>query len=193
MAGVTNSPDYPTTPGAVMPVYRAQGDDVSPLQSLYYCTGDFVLNVPTSTGYLTKVSADGTALIFSTFAGGSKADLISGFRLSGDESIYVTGHVTSPDFPGLDTPAQCFPATFAAQLSADGSAISRTYIVGNALTGPSVFDARGRLLIASAQSGLNDVDPNAPHGAIACVLDAANLGLVQTSRPANYYPFSVGT
>ncbi len=48
---------------------------------------------------LTKLNADGTALLWSTFIGGSGSDLGWGFTMDADENIYIVGQTTSADFP----------------------------------------------------------------------------------------------
>jgi len=50
-------------------------------------------------GYVTKFSKNGDSLIFSTFLGGSKSDLIQSMVLDDSNYVYITGQTSSPDFP----------------------------------------------------------------------------------------------
>jgi Beta-propeller repeat len=49
--------------------------------------------------YVTKVRADGSALDYSTFLGGSSWDEGLGIATDGSSSAYVTGNVQSPNYP----------------------------------------------------------------------------------------------
>lgn len=81
ITGVTNSPDFKIA---------------NPLQS--------TLN-GTQNAFISKLNSDGTALVFSTYLGGSGSDAGLGLAIDGDANIYVTGRTTSPDFP-LQFPTQ---------------------------------------------------------------------------------------
>ena len=50
-------------------------------------------------GFVTKFSSKGDSLIFSTFLGGSNADLIQSIELDDSNYVFVTGQTNSPDFP----------------------------------------------------------------------------------------------
>ncbi|MCK7474169.1 MAG: hypothetical protein MZV49_12970 [Rhodopseudomonas palustris] len=57
-------------------------------------------------GYLTQLSADGTALVFSTFIGGSVFDMVYAITLDETGAIYLAGRTTSSNFlrqPGHTT------------------------------------------------------------------------------------------
>jgi hypothetical protein len=114
VAGNTNSPDYPTTPNAIEPHYIANAPPPPPQTCLLNC-----VVLPPASGYLTKLNATGTGLIYSTYFSGTQTDTISfaGFPAN---AIYLAGSAGSIDLPGLG-PAQCVPAlpqTYAALLSA---------------------------------------------------------------------------
>lgn len=53
----------------------------------------------TSDAFVTKISFDGTALVFSTFLGGGNADLGSGIALDGSSNLFITGETASANFP----------------------------------------------------------------------------------------------
>ena len=113
VTGFTQSTDFPTA---------------NPLQS-HYAGGRF-------DGFVSRLSADGRALIFSTYIGGSSDDISGDIALdpnTGD--ILVTGGTYSTDFPTVN-PLQPHNAgdwdMFVARLSADGSALLySTYLGGS--------------------------------------------------------------
>jgi uncharacterized protein (TIGR03437 family) len=82
----------------------SQGNAV--LAGILYST-DFPLTVPASSppslsksdGFLAKLSADGTHLLFSTSLGASKAVTIQALTLDSSGAIYITGQSNSADFP----------------------------------------------------------------------------------------------
>ena len=81
ITGGTQSPDFPTSPGAFQLVNKA--------------------TIPDSigTGFITKLNPSGTALVYSTFLGGSKTDSASAIAVDSAGSAFVTGYAASPDFP----------------------------------------------------------------------------------------------
>jgi hypothetical protein len=133
VAGTTNSPDYPTTPGAYQPEYSGN------LSSQLLV---FTLSPPASVGYVTKLNATGTGLLWSTLFGGSGGqipnsfivgDSIAGMAIDASSNILVAGFANSPDLPGLwNTPVASRPVAanessgsgFVARLSADGGTLS---------------------------------------------------------------------
>jgi hypothetical protein len=49
--------------------------------------------------FITKINSEGSAILFSTFLGGSLHDTGSGIAVGSDSSIYVAGTTESKDFP----------------------------------------------------------------------------------------------
>ncbi len=76
VAGETNSADFPVT-GAYQAVH-----------------GGF-----TSDGFVTKLNAAGSALVYSTYLGGERWDAASGVAADAAGNAYVTGQTTSLQFP----------------------------------------------------------------------------------------------
>lgn len=74
--------------------------------------------------FVAKLSADGSKLIYSTYFGGSDADVGYGIAVDAAGSAYITGDTRSADFP-LAKPLQAklggAADVFIAKLSADGS------------------------------------------------------------------------
>jgi len=69
--------DFPTTPGAFQPTYGGGNSD----------------------GFVTKFNPTGSALVYSSYLGGSGADHVSGVALDPSGNAYVTGSTTSANFP----------------------------------------------------------------------------------------------
>jgi hypothetical protein len=85
--------------------------------------------------FVTKINAAGSALVYSTYLGGSGADFSDGIALDGAGNAYVTGETTSTNFPTTN-PIQSnfggFVDVFVTKISADGSAkVYSTYLGGS--------------------------------------------------------------
>ena len=109
VAGKTGSDDFPTqTP--------YQGDKGS------------------DDAFVTKLNADGSALVYSTYLGGADNDYGYGIAVDGSGCAYVTGETSSADFP-TQTPYQSDQFSndaFVTKLNADGSAlVYSTYLGGS--------------------------------------------------------------
>jgi hypothetical protein len=156
VAGSTNSPDYPTTPGAYQPEYFA-----NPLQEELAL--DF--SVPPPAGYVTKLNASGTGLLWSTYLAGSggkragsftQGDAIFGMTIDASGNVLVAGTASSTDLPGLwltpvaSRPSYVNPLTFVARLSPDGSTLSPVQLLptGTGMVGIALR-ADGSVLVGS--------------------------------------------
>ncbi|HKQ05908.1 MAG TPA: SBBP repeat-containing protein [Blastocatellia bacterium] len=90
--------------------------------------------------FVTKLNADGSALVYSTYLGGSSDDKATGIALDSGGSVYVTGWTTSANFP---TTPGAFQTTwhgtyyfssnaFVSKLSSNGAVLSySTYLGGS--------------------------------------------------------------
>jgi len=76
ITGGTHSSDFPTTPGAFQMSLRGPSD-----------------------AFETTLNPSGSALVYSTFLGGSGNDSGAGIALDSNGSAYLTGSTQSPDFP----------------------------------------------------------------------------------------------
>ncbi len=112
VGGGTSSSDFPTTAGAF---------DTTP---------------GGSDGFVTKLNASGSALVYSTFLGGRFSDSCRGVAIDASGNAYTTGSTQSPDFPttagAFDTTYNTNEDAFVSQLNATGSAlIYSTYLGGS--------------------------------------------------------------
>ncbi len=113
LMGGTLSANYPTTAGAFDTGYNGSGDV-----------------------FATKINANGSALIYSTFIGGSDFDHGSGIAVDSTGSAYLTGYAfiaqtAYPTTPGaLDTTHNGFDDVFVTKLNPTGSALTYSTFLG---------------------------------------------------------------
>ena len=138
ITGTTASADFPIV-GASLKSYNAGGEV-----------------------YVAKMNATGTALVYSTFLGGSGSDSGGGIFIDSGGNTYVTGFTSSADFPttvgaynrassgGIDI--------FVAKLNPTGSALLYSTYVGGAGSdaGSDIFvDSAGNAYITGSTSSAN--------------------------------------
>jgi hypothetical protein len=93
------------------------------------------------TGFVSKISADGSALVYSSYLGGSGFDEPAGIAVDTLGEAYVAGTTTSQDFPVADAYQSAAQANqggvygnygFLTKFTADGSSLNySTYFAGN--------------------------------------------------------------
>jgi hypothetical protein len=113
VTGLTESTNFPT---------------VNPLQQSFGGVSD---------AFVAKLNATGSALVYSTYLGGSGIDNGTGIAVDSSHSAYVTGYTFSADFPTMN-PLQPTPGgggygdAFVAKLNPAGSAlVYSTYLGGS--------------------------------------------------------------
>ncbi len=120
-----------------------------------------------SDAFVTKLSPDGSALLYSTYLGGSDDDYGYGIAVDGAGAAYVTGSTSSSNFfttsRAFDTVLDGFADAFVTKLSSDGSALLySTYLGGSDFEeGSSIaVDGTG---VAYVTGGTNSLDfPTTP-------------------------------
>ena len=128
MTGWTRSGDFPT---------------VNPLQPNGAGSEDV---------FVTILAADGSALVYSTYLGGSSTDVGQSIAVDAAGQVSVTGQTRSTNFPTMNPIQPTFGGTrdaFVAQLTADGTALKfSTYLGGKAWTRAlvSLWTTRGKSL-----------------------------------------------
>jgi len=108
VTGFTNSTSFPTTPGAAQPTNAGSYDT-----------------------FVTKLDATGSALVYSTYLGGSSSEEGGGIAVDGAGSAYVTGYTYSTNFPTTLGAAQttnagisdAFVAKIAIESDTDGDGV----------------------------------------------------------------------
>jgi hypothetical protein len=111
ITGRTTSLDFPTT---------------SPFQPTFKGVSD---------GFVAKLTANGNAVAYSTYLGGSDEDWAHSIAVDITGAAYLTGYTDSPDFPTkspLQSTSHGFLDVFVAKLTSDGSAlVYATYLGGS--------------------------------------------------------------
>ena len=110
ITGITLCTDFPTTTGAY----------------------DSTLN--STDAFITKLDSTGSALLYSTYLGGSSSDMSYGIALDGSGNAYVTGKTGSGDFPtttgAYDTSLSGTFDVFITKLNSSGSALPYSSFLG---------------------------------------------------------------
>jgi hypothetical protein len=123
VAGSTASPDFPTTVGALQPT--------SPI-----CPGSTCEIFDAVAGFVTKINASGSGLVYSTYLGGTFADGGNSIAVDGHGNAYVTGFADSKDFPTVNALQSTLGSgaqanAFVSKINASGSAfVYSTYLGG---------------------------------------------------------------
>jgi hypothetical protein len=116
VTGYTRSSNFPVTPNAPQPGIRAT-------------IGDY-------DAFVTKLNADGSAIVYSTYLGGNYSDSGTSIALDGAGQAHVAGETDSTNFPvtpgSYRTTRAGSSDVFLSKLSADGSALLySTYLGGS--------------------------------------------------------------
>jgi len=114
-----------------------------------------------SDGFVAKINASGTELVYSTFLGGSDDDFAHGVAADNSGNAYVTGRTKSTSFTGssVTRPSSAASDAFVTKLNSAGSALSYLTFIGGAVgedTGNAiVVDSTGNAVaVGSAGDGL---------------------------------------
>ena len=153
VTGATFSTDFPTTPGAFQRTNGCTGSN---------CAGD---------AFVAKLNADGSALVYSTYLGGSAGDNGYGIAIDGGGSAYVTGYAASSNFPVTPgTYRTAGDGPFLTKLNAAGSGLVYSTFVGGG-NGVAV-DGAGNAYVA----GWNDGCVNKLNSAASALVYSTCLG-----------------
>jgi hypothetical protein len=92
VVGHTSSPDFRTAGNPLQPTFHGPA---------FTGSGETL-----GDAFVAKLNSTGSALVYSTFVGGSGDDLATGIAVDGAGNAYVTGDTTSTDFPTAGSPFQ---------------------------------------------------------------------------------------
>lgn len=169
VAGLTNSPSFPTTAGA------------------YDRTHNGGLDV-----FVARLNATGTALEYATFIGGSGDDYANGIAVDGSGSIYVVGTTSSTNFPvtsgSYDMTHNGAQDVFVLRLGPGGAYLQfSTYLGGSGQDEGETLavDAAGQVYVAGytrsanfpVTAGAYDTTHNGGSDAFVARLNAAGAAL----------------
>ncbi len=129
ITGSTTSTSFPTTAGA-------------------FLTGTY------GGAFLTKLNANGTALIYSTYLGGNGFDHGTGIAVDSAGDAWITGYTTSTNFPTTADAVQSVIFedidAFVSELNADGTALKYSTYLGGTIADEGVIDAGQAIAVDSA-------------------------------------------
>jgi hypothetical protein len=114
ITGATGSSDFPTTAGALQTAFVGQTD-----------------------AFVSKLKSTGSALIYSTYLGGSGFDNGRGVAVDSPGNAYITGQTTSNNFPttpgALQTSLRGVSNAFVSKLNSTGSGLVYSTYVGGSI------------------------------------------------------------
>jgi uncharacterized protein (TIGR03437 family) len=174
ITGATQAPDFPTTANAPQPklpatmCQRPSGNPFLPIADL------------ATNGFVSKLSADASSLVYSTFLTGSCGSTGQGIAVDSTGDAVVVGSTTSPDFPvttnayqstfpGGSTASITYPNPidfgFVSKLSAAGDKLIASSLIGGGFftqANALVLDSSGDAYITGSTWGIT---PGATPGA----------------------------
>jgi len=140
VTGRTSSVDFPTA-NALQPTRRGLSDV-----------------------FVTKFFGDGSALVYSTFLGGSESEIGWGITVDTAGNAYLTGNTSSPDFPTLNAAQPTFGGgldAFITKLNPTGSALVFSTFLGgssgveNGNQGGIAVDAAANVYVSGITGSTN--------------------------------------
>jgi hypothetical protein len=153
--------DYPVTPGVFQPNYGGGTGNAS----------------AGSNAFVTKLNPTGTALVYSSYLGGSTSDSGFGIDVDSSNNAYITGSTLSTDFPhtgGFQTSLNGKSDAFVTQVDLNGGSLVYSSYLGG--TGDENFDSVTNFFIG---------------GAIA-VDSSSNVHLAGTTSSSSGFPITSG-
>lgn len=155
VTGSTTSSNFPTTPGAFQTTLGG-----------------------TFNAFITKVNPSGSALVYSTYVGGSGRDSAAGIAIDGGNDAYITGQTTSSNFPVVG----------ATQSTLGAGAVSNAFV--------TEINVSGSQLLFSTYLGGSGEDDAGALGAIAVDGPGATIYVTGNTTPTppatNNFPVTPG-
>lgn len=126
VSGMTSSSDFPVTPGAFQTKYGGNGEGAC------WQAGD---------GFVAKLNATGSQLVYSTYLGGKQDDLASALSIDSAGNAYVTGYTLSTDFPAT-------PGAYQTKFAGAGGQTSKPNCNGMGLVNPQPWFTSGDAFVS---------------------------------------------
>lgn len=127
---LTHSAIAVTTNGEVLAAGETRSGDLPTLNAAQATYGGGV-----SDAFVARINAAGSALVYSTYLGGSGDDTALGVTFGDDTSAYIAGETGSSNFPTLDAYQSTYGGfisdAFVTRLRPDGSIAFSTFLGGN--------------------------------------------------------------
>jgi uncharacterized protein (TIGR03437 family) len=147
-AGSAYTSSYPTTADAFQTTFTPYL--VCPGPTCMYA-------LPAPEQYVTKLSADGSKLIYSTFLTGSEGAQNQGLAIDAAGDAWVTGETVSTDYPYTGTqPAGSRPNTFTTELDPTGAKVLLSVQQGGS---GIALDPSGNIVLAGSFAQLETLPP----------------------------------
>jgi hypothetical protein len=140
VTGGAASTDFPTTNGA--------------FQTTNYAAVAAGLHAIANSAFVTKLNPTGTALVYSTFLGGSTSDFALGIALDGLGDAYVTGYTFSSDFPVAGSAFQ--PTNHALANKASAAFVTEVNPLGTGLLYSTFLSGSGQPPLVNSETGTGD-------------------------------------
>jgi hypothetical protein len=177
VTGVTGSTNFPTTLGALQTSLLGSND-----------------------AFVVKLDPTGTALVYSTYLGGSDVDLGNSIAVDSSGNVYLVGQTVSTDFPISAGAFQTTPGgdgdAFVTKLSGDGATLVYSTLLGGSAsdqgTGIAV-DAAGAAYVTGTTSSTDFPTTNPLQAAIAGSSDAFVTEVSPDGTSLIYSTFLGGT
>jgi hypothetical protein len=174
LTGFTQSTNFPTA-NAIQPTFGGAQDT-----------------------FVTKINAAGSALVYSTYLGGSSAEAGAGIAVDGASNVYTTGHTSSNNFPtafALQATSSGGSDAYVTKINAAGSAfVYSTYLGGSdGDSGSDIkIDGAGNVYLTGTTGstdfptvnpiqGTNAGPPSFPQDAFVTKINAAGTALVYST------------
>ena len=146
VTGITTSTNFPVTPGAVQASLGGNADV-----------------------FVTKLNPSGSALVYSTYLGGSLADFGQGIAVDATGDAYVAGYTYSSDFPTVRALQSVYGEgttdAFVAKLNPDGSALIYSTFLGgsggDSAYGITADNSGNAYVVGSTESANFPITPGA--------------------------------
>ncbi len=192
ITGQTFSTDFPVTPGAFQTVCGGKAG------SGCYKHGE---------AFIAKLNPAGSALLYSTYLGGSGGDIGSGIALDSAGNVYITGQTYSTNFPitpGVFQQTCAHPNcgygdAFVTKLNSTGSALLySSYLGGSGADwgGNIVIDKAGNAYVTGATSSTDfPTTPGAFQtvcGDVGCIVGDAFVAKINPTASALVYSTYLG-